>query len=336
MNLSDPETANGGQVRVVTDIVYASRPSGDLLLDLYYPPRAQNRVPVVLWLHGGGWFTGDRTLAPDLARHAAATGCAVASIEYRLSGQALFPAQLFDVREAIRFLRAGAERLGLEPRAVGVWGASAGGHLAALAGLTGHLAQLPGEPATDGEPGAAVQAVAESYGPVDLAAVVAEAEATIPGMNGASSPEARLLGGHPDTLPDLARYASPLSWVSAAAPPFQISHGTGDTLVSHRQSELLHAALSAAGVSSELYLVDGYRHGFLNPPGLLDVQLRAVMDDGRLLAEEPAPSLRRTSAEPDVKEAGFGFEDIEVFFRRHLFAETPESTEGQPLDQYRS
>lgn len=336
MNLSAPETSNDGGARVEADIVFASRPSGDLLLDLYHPPRAEGPVPVVLWLHGGGWFTGDRALAPDLARHAAATGCAVASIEYRLSGQALFPAQLFDVREAIRFLRAGAERFGLDPRAVGVWGASAGGHLAALAGLTGHLAQLPGEPVPEGEADASVQAVAESYGPVDLAAVVAEAEATIPRMNGASSPEARLLGGHPAGLPDLARYASPLSWISAAAPPFQISHGTGDVLVSHRQSELLHEALTAAGASSELHLLDGYRHGFLNPPGLLDVQLSAVMDDGRLLAEEPTPSLRRTSAQPDLKETVFGFEDIEVFFRRHLFAETAESTEGKPLDQYQS
>ena len=146
-------------VRLDADLVFAQRKTGDLLLDLYRPPAAETPVPVIVWLHGGGWFTGDRTLAPDLAQHVIATGMAVASIEYRLSGQALFPAQLHDVRAAIRFLRASAGRFGLDPRAVGVWGASAGGHLAALAGLTGHLTDLPGEERTDGD--ASVQAVAE-------------------------------------------------------------------------------------------------------------------------------------------------------------------------------
>ncbi|MHC5560928.1 alpha/beta hydrolase fold domain-containing protein [Kocuria sp. U4B] len=305
-----------GTVRLDPGVVFARRPTGDLLLDLYRPDVA-GPVPVILWLHGGGWFTGDRTLAPGLARHAAATGCAVASIEYRLSGQALFPAQLHDVRAAIRFLRASAEPFGLDPRAVGVWGASAGGHLAALAGLTGHLARLPGE---EDEGDASVQAVAESYGPVDLAAVVAEAEATIPGMDGANSPEARLIGGHPAQNAEATRRASPLSWVSSAAPPFQISHGTADVLVSYRQSERLHEALLAAGTASELYLLEGYKHGFLNPAGRLDVKLARVMDDGRLAAEGVAPARHRTSSDPGVEEAtSFGFAHVEAFFRHHLF-----------------
>ena len=275
-------------------------------------------MPVIVWLHGGGWFTGDRTLTPDLAQHVSATGMAVASIEYRLSGQALFPAQLHDVRAAIRFLRASAGRFGLDPRAVGVWGASAGGHLAALAGLTGHLTDLPGEERTDGD--ASVQAVAESYGPVDLAAVVAEAQAALPRADGTNTPEARLLGGHPAQRPHLAQKANPLHWVSPSAPPFQISHGTGDVLVSHGQSARLHEALTGAGASSELYLLQGYRHGFLNPPGRLDVEVARVMDDGRLAAEGAASAVHRTSRYPDAPEEAttFGFTDVEAFFRRHL------------------
>lgn len=321
-NLSD---RSQDAVRLDAGLVFARRDTSDLLLDLYRPPSARAPVPVIVWLHGGGWFTGDRTLAPDLAQHATITGCAVASIEYRLSGQALFPAQLHDVRAAIRFLRASAEELGLDPQAVGVWGASAGGHLAALAGLTGHLPGLPGEEDTGGD--ASVQAVAESYAPVDLAAVVAEAEATIPGMDGAKSPEARLIGGHPAQNVGAARRASPLSWVHAAAPPFQISHGTADVLVSHRQSERLHEALVSVGADSELYLLEGYKHGFLNPPGRLDVELARVMDDGRLTAAGAAGARYRTSTRPDVPDEHrtFGFDHVEAFFRRHL---TTRSTTG--------
>lgn len=318
-------------------IVFTRHPTGDLRLDLYRPAVAGKPAPVIIWLHGGGWFTGDRTLAPDLAGFAAATGCAVASIDYRLSGEALFPAQLHDVRAAIRFLRLHAGDYDLDPAAVGVWGASAGGHLAALAGLTGHLTQLPDEP--DYVKGArgippvdtSVQAVAESYAPVDLSAVVAEATESVPGMDPNQAPESRLLGGHPLERPELARQANPLSWVSSAAPPFHISHGNGDVLVSSSQGERLHDALVAAGVETELYLLDGYKHGFLNPAGRLDVAMSKVMDDGRLAAEGRASALCRTSADPTYVQTTFGFAEVESFFVRHLNSATPApSTTGDP------
>ncbi|MFE3459333.1 alpha/beta hydrolase fold domain-containing protein [Nocardiopsis aegyptia] len=279
-------------------LVFARRETGDLLLDLYRPASADHPVPIVLWVHGGGWYTGDRTQAPDLTDRVRATGCAFASIDYRLSGQARFPAQLHDVRAAIRFLRAHAGEYGIDPRAVGVWGGSAGGHLAALAGLTGHLGALPGEQDTDGDP--SVRAVVASYAPVDLAAVVAEARAGRPDADAASSPEGRLLGGAPAEVPAAARYACPLTWVHADAPPFQLSHGTSDALVRHTQSELLHDALAAAGASSELYLLDGFGHGFLNRDGGLDGQAAAVMDDGRLEREGTAEAVRRRAPGPDL------------------------------------
>ncbi|WP_218974726.1 alpha/beta hydrolase [Streptomyces sp. NP160] len=310
------------------ELVYAQRDSGPLVLDLVLPaqPAALRPTaapaPVVVWLHGGGWFTGDRHLAPDLTRWFAARGLAMASIEYRLSGQALFPAQLHDVRAAVRFLRAHADELGLDAERIGLWGSSAGGHLAALAGLTGHVHALPGEDVGADDPSAAVQAVAEGYGPVDLERVVAEAPTSAPpAMSGANAPEARLLGGLPSERRELARDACLLTHVTDAAPPFQIAHGTEDVLVRASQSALLHEALVAAGVESSLHLVAGYRHGFLNPAGAVEVPGPPVFDDGRLEREGAAPSACRWSvpgAEERTGPSSFSFDVVGDFLARHL------------------
>jgi acetyl esterase/lipase len=281
---------------VQRDIAYADRAAGPLLLDLHLPAVAA--APVVIWLHGGGWFTGDRTLAPDLGRYFADRGIAMASIDYRLSSVATFPAQLVDVQAAIRYLRGHCDRYGVDGRRIGLWGSSAGGHLAALAGLTGR-----------GD--TSVSAVAESYGPTDLT----DAAATMP--NGATSPEAALLGDHPDRRPAQARAASPLHQVTEHVPPFQISHGTADTVVPQHHSERLHSALVAAGVDSELFLLDGYRHGFLNPGGRIEGELAGLMDDGRLLREGRAVATRRGRGSDDQRTT-FGFDDIGDFFARHL------------------
>ncbi|WP_432512177.1 alpha/beta hydrolase fold domain-containing protein [Kineococcus sp. SYSU DK001] len=304
-----------------TGLVHAERSTGPLVLDLVLPPDATGPVPVVVWLHGGGWFTGDRHLAPDLTRWFAARGLAMATVEYRLSGQALFPAQLHDVRAAVRFLRRAGAGLGLDGR-VGLWGSSAGGHLAALAGVTGHLPFLPGEDVGPDAPSAAVQAVAEGYGPVDLERVVADAPASAPpAMSGANAPEARLLGGPPAQRRDLARAASPLTHVSPAAPPFHVAHGTDDVLVRPGQSVLLHEALVAAGVESTLHLLDGYRHGFLNPAGAVEVPGPRVFDDGRLEREGTAVSTCREFVPGRGERTGpgsFSYDAVGDFLTRHL------------------
>ncbi|MBF6196256.1 alpha/beta hydrolase [Nocardia implantans] len=295
-------------------LVFATRPEGPLLLDLYRPRHGASRLPhpVVVWVHGGGWFTGDRTLLPD-PRPLLRRGIAVASIEYRLSGTALFPAQLHDVRDAIRFLRTGAADLSVDPRRIGVWGASAGGHLAVLAGLTGGIDALPGEENTGDS---SVLAVADAYGPATL----------VPGVvpDGAQwsdrwPPEWRLIGGDPADLPDRARAASPLSVLSdlpagAALPTFQIAHGTADRLVPDEHSRRLHAAL---GARSQLYLVDGYRHGFLNPPDRPDVP--AGMDDGRLARERTAAAAHLTGG--TTQTTTFGLDTIADFFAVTLTGE---------------
>ncbi|AZG46587.1 alpha/beta hydrolase [Gordonia insulae] len=305
------------------DLVYARREAGDLHLDLV-TPGAPVPAPVIVFLHGGGWFTSDRTLCPDLVRHFCERGFAMASIDYRLSGQAHFPAQLHDVRAAIRHLRDGASDLGLDPTRIGVWGASAGGHLAALTGLFSAVDQLPGEGPTTGDAG--VQAVAESYGPATLVPGEIEPGLPLPGVTSpAESPEGRLIGGDPADLPDAARAASPLHHVTAGAPPFQISHGTGDLLVAADHSRRLYDALADAGVEVDLYLVDGFQHGFLNPPNRSDVPSPPVMDDGRLDAEGPAAALHLSARDTVRTEdrTTFAFDDIGDFFARHLAAPAP-------------
>lgn len=301
-------------MRRVRDVVFARRDSGPLLLDLVVPDGA-GPFPVIVWLHGGGWFTGDRTLAPDLGRYFASRGFVMAAVEYRLSGEALFPAQIFDVRAAIRYLRRQITELDVDPGAIGLWGSSAGGHLAALAGLLGHLPSVDDEPADPGD--ASAQAVSAGYGPVDLIEVVAAA----PPESRADSPEARLLGGLPAEHAELAARANPLSHVSGSAPPFQLLHGTADVLVPDSQSTALHTALAAAGMESTLYLLDGFRHGFLNPAGRVDLDGPKVMDDGRLEAEPGAPAQYR-HALPGQGEAtgttGVSFDLIGDFFAQQL------------------
>lgn len=306
-------------------LTYAERESGPLVLDLYRPA-GDVIVPVVIWLHGGGWFTGDRTLAPDLWTYFADRGIAMAAIEYRLSGTAVFPAQLHDVRAAIRFLRAHSDDLGLDGSHIGLWGASAGGHLAALAGLTGHLAELADEGLDGASPAPVVQAVAESYGPVDLLGDMVAPGAPLPGADPRNSPEARLLGGLATERPVVATSASPHRLVTDSAPPFQISHGTADVLVPPDHSAFLFDTLVAHNVSADLYLVDDYRHGFLNPPGRLDVAMAQVMDDGRLTTEGSAPATLRSSSAPgSPRHTVFTFDVVGRFFEHHLISATTET-----------
>src|SRR3954463_14092261 len=136
MTYSVVESPDQPETVVVRDLEYARKATGPLLLDLHLPARPVAVAPVVVWLHGGGWRKGDRSFAPDLDRYFAARGYAMANVEYRLSGEALFPAQLEDVRAAVRWLREAAGDLGVDASAIALWGSSAGGHLAALAATT--------------------------------------------------------------------------------------------------------------------------------------------------------------------------------------------------------
>lgn len=285
------------------DLVYSSLGGRAQLLDLYLPRGAAQPLPVIVWLHAGGWRSGNRKDAPDLSRHFAVRGFAVASMDYRHSSEAIFPAQLHDVKAAIRWLRANAGGYGIDGWRIGLWGASAGGHLATLAALT------PDEVFGDQAGGANgrrdvptdVQAVVTAYAPMDFLQMDAQRDRALievddpsafvlpPGARTADarSYESLLIGAPIHDRPDLARAASPLTYVAAGAPPFLIVHGRSDRAVPVQQSELLYDALAKSGTDVTLRLVNGKGHGFLE---------RASVD--------PEPTL--------------SFSVIEAFFRRHL------------------
>ncbi len=231
-------TAEG--VRVHSGVPYAALPGvRPLELDLYLPA-GPGPAPVVLFLHGGGWRLGSRHSAgPSFVgsrpfEQLAAAGIAVASVDYRLSGEAVWPAQLHDVKAAVRWLRSRAEDLGVDPDRIAAWGESAGGHLAALLGLTGP--ELDGEVGVTGAP-STVCAVVAWYPPTHLASVPADpADPT--------TREALLLGAAPADVPELAAQASPVTHAGPAAPPFLLLHGDADRLVPPRQSELLATTLT--------------------------------------------------------------------------------------------
>lgn len=242
------------------DIDYVGDGHERHMLDLYLPPgEAAAPRPLVIWIHGGAWLAGDKNNCPALVL--LRDGYAVASINYRLSQHATFPAQSYDCKAAIRWLRAHAEEYQLDPDRFGVWGASAGGHLVALMGTAGDVEELEGDLGTTGV-SSRVQAVCDYFGPSDFPNIAAHCtEISRLDHAAPNSPEARLIGGAISELADTAIAVSPITYVTEDDPPFLIVHGDQDPTVPVRQSEVLHSALEEAGVDSTLIIIEGGGHG---------------------------------------------------------------------------
>jgi acetyl esterase/lipase len=221
-------------------------------LDLYLPEKADRPLPVIVWVHGGAWLAGSKE-GGGPALSFVRRGYAVASINYRLSQHARFPAQIEDCKAAIRWLRANAKTYGLDPDHIGVWGASAGGHLVALLGTSGDVKELEGK---DGpaDQSSRVQAVVDWFGPTDVTKMGGS-------HDGPDSPEARLLGGPVQENKEKAERANPIAYVTKDDPPFLILHGDKDTTVPFSQSELLEEALRKAGLDVTFRPVKGAGHG---------------------------------------------------------------------------
>ena len=234
-------------VELLRDLQYVPDGHPRHRLDLYLPEKAGGPLPVIVWIHGGAWMMGNKDHCP--AAPFAAKGYAVASINYRLSQQAVFPAQIEDCQAAVRWLRANAKKYNLDPAHVGVWGASAGGHLAALLGTMESKID-----SADRDHSARVQAVVDWFGPADFLHMGRQFES-------ADSPVARLLGGPIGKNQEKARRASPVTYVGKDAPPFLIMHGDQDNVVPLRQSELLAEVLKKAGAKVTFRVIHGEGHG---------------------------------------------------------------------------
>ena len=261
LNLSAQNAANRpgmpAGTRVHKDLVYATVGSRDLPLDLYLPAVGEGPFPLVIWVHGGGWRGGSKTQL-NRVWGILDRGYALASVEYRLSGEALFPAAVEDCKAAVSYLRLHAEKLGLDADRFGAWGSSAGGHLVAMLGVTGDSDKFDTHPVTR-QASAKVQAVCNWFGPSDFLRMD-----DFPGSikhNSATSAEARFLGAPIQGIPSIVRQANPITYISAGDPPFLHMHGDKDVVVPFNQSELLHAALKKADIPTELYLVKGGGHG---------------------------------------------------------------------------
>ncbi len=246
-------------VKVERDIEYVPGGGRSRSLDLYQPEKSDGPLPLVVWIHGGAWLAGSKD--NNQAIPLVPSGFVTASINYRLSKEATFPAQIEDCKAAIRFLRANAQKYGIDPDRIGVWGSSAGGHLVALLGTANEVKDWEdvGEhPAVSSR----VQAVCDFYGPANLLTMGKQSgpESQV-NHDAPDSPEARLLGGPVQENAEKAKLASPITYVSSDDPPFLIVHGDKDPVVPVAQSREFHEALKAAGVNSTLHIVEGGGHG---------------------------------------------------------------------------
>jgi len=243
--------ANGAVM--LPDIPYEVIPGfRPMRLDLYLPKGSAKRgpLPLVMWIHGGAFEFGDpRTEMswsdwPGVLADLSARGYAVAAVSYRLSGEAKFPAQTDDLREALRFLGKQAGRWNLDTRRSFVWGGSAGGHLVLMFGL----APAPADALY------VIRGIVDWYGPVDFVGRY---------QPGSNSPEARLLNcANAICSPDALRAASPIALVRPGVPPLLAMHGTADSLVPLSESERITARMKEVGAEAELVPVAGLEHGF--------------------------------------------------------------------------
>ena len=281
-NLSDSTAASPDQKGPDRQGVIFARVDGQpLKLDFYRAKQIDGPAPLIVWVHGGAWRRGSRSSVPvaDLAQR----GFSIASVDYRLSTDAAFPAQIHDIKGAIRFLRARAEELQVDPERFVVAGSSAGGHLAALVGVSGGVPELEGAVGGNGGQSSAVQAVVSYYGASNLETILDQS--TPHGLSVRVPALQLLLRAQPDQDAELARLASPVQHVDPGDPPLLLIHGDQDPQMPINQSHELCGAYKEAAAEVRFHVVHGGAHGgqaFYEPPMLDRVAefLRATLRSG--------------------------------------------------------
>ncbi len=250
-------------VKTLKDLPYAETDNPRQRLDLFLPekPKTEGPLPVIAFIHGGGWRNGSKDVGARRVAPFVATGkYAAASIGYRLSGEAKWPAQIHDCKAAIRWIRAHAKEHNLDPDRIAIWGSSAGGHLVSMLGVGGGIASLEGSLGPHTDVDSRVRCVANWYGPSDL--LTMNDKPSRMDHNAPDSPESLLVGGSIQEHKEKARHASPLTHVSSDDATFLIMHGDKDPLVPHDQSVRLEAALKKAGVEVTFVTIKNGGHGF--------------------------------------------------------------------------
>ena len=244
------------RINEIADIPFAEVDGQVLALDLYLPADVAN-PPLLVWVHGGGWSRGARKPVSTLAF--VEDGYAMASVDYRLSGDAPFPAQVFDIKAAIRFLRAEASAYGYDASRIAILGVSAGAHLAALAATTNGDPRLEGSVGDYLDQSSDVVAAVSYFGASDLTTILDQSTPfglgiRVPGLEA-------LLGGSIDERAELARLASPVFQVDAGDPPLLLLHGDQDPQMPINQSHELQGAYEALGLDVHFEVVHGAKHG---------------------------------------------------------------------------
>ena len=257
---TEPPKAPEG-VTVHRDIAYVTGGHERQKLDLYIPDEGEN-LPLIIWIHGGAWLGGDKERYGPMEY--LKSGYAGASLNYRLSQHAIFPAQIEDVKAAVRWIRANAETYRIDPNRFAAWGSSAGGHLVAMLGTTGDVMEF--EVGENLEVSSRVQAVVDYFGPTDFLQM--DSHRLPDGLvhDAPDSPESKLVGGPIQEHKDRVARANPITYVSKDDSPFLIIHGDMDSLVPYHQSVLLNDALKEAGVPVTFYKVEGGGHGWFRDP----------------------------------------------------------------------
>lgn len=239
------------------DVQYAQVGDQRLLLDLYCPVKSEAPCPLVVWVHGGAWRSGSKNNPPILKM--LESGFAIASIDYRLTPIAKFPAQIHDIKAAIRFLRASAQRNRLDAQQFVIAGSSAGGHLAALVGVSNGVQALEGTVGEFTQVSSDVQAIVSFFGAANLQTILAQS--TPHGLSVRVPALELLLGGQPDTKSELARQASPVAHVDSADPPLWLIHGDQDPQMPINQSHELVGAYEQFKLPVDFAVVHGGKHG---------------------------------------------------------------------------